>query len=276
MNNGGFSFSFRDHLPEDDTTSIENVLFYQNKKGPSKTGDPKVEEIHKKWLGQWEMLEYRHNYIQFLFPIREEGMSSAQALTKNEAEIFRSSQLMQDRLIESYKIMLDFYGLSLKDKSTGEIERNAQNYEERYKHLDRSSHNYLRITRILKCLGICGLEYLKKPFIKHFLTETLENKMLQNTCESLFKYWLPTLRIETELVEMEEFAERLTGKKACRKWYNAEKRTWANVVYPDITKNVEYSPGKTFYNRDDGISFKESELINIDRYVYKRWSYNDK
>jgi len=35
------------------------------------------------------MLEDRHNYIQFLFPIRESGMSSAQALTKNEAEIFK-------------------------------------------------------------------------------------------------------------------------------------------------------------------------------------------
>jgi len=189
--------------------------------------------------------------------------------------MFRQSTEMQTRLIESYKIMLDFYGMKLVDVATGEVER-SESFEDRYKNLDWSSHNYLRITRILKCLGICGLEYLKKPLIKHFLNEVLANNQIPNIIESLFKYWIPTLRCETDLVEVEEHAEKLAGKKVTRQWYNTEKRTWANVVFPDTTKNVAYPQNKTFYDRDDGLRFKESDLIDIDCPRYKRYNYSYK
>lgn len=43
----------------------------------------------------------------------------AQPLTKFEAETFRATTAMQDRIIKSYELMLDFYGLVLIDKSTG-------------------------------------------------------------------------------------------------------------------------------------------------------------
>jgi hypothetical protein len=185
---------------------------------------------------------------------------------------------MQARLISSYEIMLDFYGCILKDKKTGELAR-SEFWEERYKFLDNSSHNYLRITRILKCLGLTGLEHMKKQFIKHYLYEVLEEKHMQNVCESLFKFWLPTLRNETELEEMENYAESLTGKKVTRKWYNKEKRTWANVCYPDTKKNVNYPEGKTFYNRDDdNFDINPNDLIDIEppRYKYYSFRYNKK
>jgi hypothetical protein len=45
------------------------------------------------------------------------------------------------RLIESYKLMLNFYGMKLADEGTGEIEK-ASNWEERFAHLNRYSMIY--------------------------------------------------------------------------------------------------------------------------------------
>ena len=42
----------------------------------------------------------------------------------------------------------------------------AAHYAPRYRHLDSSFHNYLRITRILKCLGELGFEHYKWPFLR--------------------------------------------------------------------------------------------------------------
>jgi hypothetical protein len=122
---------------------------------------------------------------------------------------------MKENLIKSYELILDFFGFTL-NKETLEIERN-ENYIDRFKNLSQNSHNYLRITRILKCLGICGLENYKKGFIKTMITEVFKNGELKNTKSSLICFWLPTLRFEKELIEMEDYIENLTGKKVCRK-----------------------------------------------------------
>jgi len=158
--------------------------------------------------------------------------------------------------------MLDFYGFIL-NKETLEIER-SNSYVSRFRNLSTSSHNYLRITRILKCLGICGLEKYKKGFLKTIITEIFKNKELEETKSSLIRYWLPTLRYEKELIEMENYIESFTGKLICRKSYDKEERTWANVCYPvDSTKN--YGNGKTFYNRDDNEDSSDDKWYQIGR-----------
>lgn len=264
--------SYVNYYPENDTTHQQNAKFYKGEVESQSEGGF-VDDIHKKWWGEYDMLEDRHNYIQFLFPIREAGMASIQPLTKNEAEQFQKSTEMQARLIKTYELMLDFYGLVLKDKSTGEIERNKENWQDRYKNLSWHSHNYLRITRILKCLGICGLEHMKKGLIKHYIQEVFENKELEEVKSSLIKFWLPTLRYENELKEMEDYIEKLTGKKICRKVYDKEERTWANVCFPsDSTKT--YGEGKTFYNRDDDKDPESEDYLQFER-VWKRRGNQD-
>ena len=94
------------------------------------------------------------------------------------------------RILKSYEMMLDFYGMRLKDVKTGEIER-ADNYKERYSHLNHSMHNYLRITRILKCLGEMEYEHLKSPFIQFVLNEIIVEQTLYNCLQSCINYWLP-------------------------------------------------------------------------------------
>lgn len=92
---------------------------------------------------------------------------------------------MQQRIINNYELMLDFFGMILKDRKTGEIARNPKNWEERYRNLNVSYHNYLRITRILKCLGLTGFEHFKIEFLKHFIIEIFQNHKLENATESL-------------------------------------------------------------------------------------------
>jgi len=44
--------------------------------------------------------------------------------------------------VESYKLMLDFYGIRLVNESSGEVKR-ANNWEERFKDLNRLILSYL-------------------------------------------------------------------------------------------------------------------------------------
>jgi len=187
----------------DDKSQTKNVDFYSNKR-PSKPDGDLIENIHKKWWGNYGLLEAHHGYIQWLFPIREDGLNHhAQRLQLHEAKSIASDPILQGRIITSYELMLDFYGMKLVDRKTGAIER-GDNWKSRYAHLNRSFHNYLRITRILKCLGEVGLEHFKIHFVKHVLKEIYENRELLNCHESCLKYWSVVLRSEDERNQIKE------------------------------------------------------------------------
>jgi hypothetical protein len=94
----------------------------------------------------------------------------------HEAAAIQADPEAQRRLIVSYKLMLDFYGMQLVDEQLGVVAR-AVNYRSRYAHLNRSFHNYLRVTRILKCLGELGREELKLGFLLHVVRELVEGEL---------------------------------------------------------------------------------------------------
>lgn len=102
--------------------------------------------------------------------------------------------------------MLDFYGMRLKNNQTGELER-SENWKERYENLNYSGHNYLRITRILKCLGELNYEHLKKPFVEFFLKEIFENGKLKNAKRSCVDYWVEVLRNDNERNQIKQLIE---------------------------------------------------------------------
>mmetsp|Transcript_6467 Transcript_6467/g.7023 ORF Transcript_6467/g.7023 Transcript_6467/m.7023 type:complete len:324 (-) Transcript_6467:110-1081(-) len=182
---------------EDDPDQSDNQHFYQNKLPSRPTGDL-IDVIHVKWWGDYELLERHHGYIQWLFPIREHGMNmQSQVLQPHEITVIREDPLCQKRIVKSYSLMLDFYGLKLVDEKTGEIAR-ADHWKPRFGHLNHSFHNYLRITRILKSLGETGFEHFKKPFLDLMITEVIENGVLINCKRSLVDFWSPTLRIDAE------------------------------------------------------------------------------
>jgi hypothetical protein len=79
-----------------------------------------IDKIHEKWFGDYAHLEIHHGYIQWIFPIREEGVNfSANRLQKHELKAIRADPVIRARVIRSYEMMLDFYGMVLVDRDTG-------------------------------------------------------------------------------------------------------------------------------------------------------------
>uniref|UniRef100_A0A8C6SUY7 Opioid growth factor receptor n=1 Tax=Neogobius melanostomus TaxID=47308 RepID=A0A8C6SUY7_9GOBI len=165
---------------------MNNLQFYLNK-SPSSPDDVYIDSFLKEWKNDYKRLERVHSYIQWLFPLREPGVNyMASELTKKEIE---KSEDAQKRLVESYELMLGFYGIRLINKDTGEVKR-AENWKERFGNLERNMHNNLRITRILKSLGELGFEHYQAPLVRFFLEETLVRKTLSSVKRSVLDYFL--------------------------------------------------------------------------------------
>ncbi|KAH9949872.1 opioid growth factor receptor conserved region-domain-containing protein [Amylocystis lapponica] len=183
----------------DDATLSANLEFYQNALR-CRPDNLLIEELHEKWSGQYTKLEHKHGFIQWLFPIQEYGMNyESQPLQRHEIAAMKADAAVTERVIRSYTLMLDFYGMHLQSHDTGLLVR-SPNYAERYRNLVHSSHNYLRISRILKCLSELGLERLSAGFLLHVLNEQSEHGELNAAvlCNSMERWWANCLRNEGE------------------------------------------------------------------------------
>ena len=104
------------------------------------------------------LLEMVHDYIQWLFPLPERSAFNADAplLTSEDIAAFRNDPALRDRLRAAYHRMLRFYALP-----TDTAETFAAQW------LTPGNHNFLRITRILRCLRLLGLEAEARDFLNH-------------------------------------------------------------------------------------------------------------
>ncbi|XP_064173645.1 opioid growth factor receptor-like protein 1 [Anguilla rostrata] len=187
-------------------TEYRNLRFYMNKI-PLVPDGIYIEEILNKWRGDYEQLEHNHTYIQWLFPLREQGLNFyAQELTQVEIKEFQSTREAKRRFLLAYTVMLDFFGIALLDKN-GNVSR-APNWQDRFQHLNESQHNYLRITRILKSLGELGFESFKPPLVRLLLEEALVEGTLPNMLHSALEYFVYTLRDRAQRRELLRFAQQ--------------------------------------------------------------------
>jgi len=111
------------------------------------------------WSWDCQRLEDVHDFIQWMFPLAEPSPVNPSAPTLDAATIaeFRCNPTIQQNLLKSLDVMLDFYGFTL-DRSQKTITA-AVYFKGRARNwLSRNNHNHLRITRILKCLMLCGLD----------------------------------------------------------------------------------------------------------------------
>ncbi|KAM4610961.1 opioid growth factor receptor [Polymixia lowei] len=184
---------------------MNNLKFYLNQ-FPSAPDDVYIESFHKEWKTDYKKLERVHSYIQWLFPLREPGVNyMASELTKKEIEAFKKSDEAKRRLVDSYELMLGFYGVQLVNRETGEVKR-AENWKERFGNLERNMHNNLRITRILKSLGELGFEHYQAPLVRFFLEETLVKKNLNSVKRSVLDYFLFAVLDKQKRQELVRFA----------------------------------------------------------------------
>ncbi|GAA5821302.1 hypothetical protein JCM3770_004579 [Rhodotorula araucariae] len=147
-----------------DPSRNANLRFYRNE-GPARPQRVNCEQLQGELKGNWAELEHRHDFVQWLFPIREQGVNwEAQPLELHEVAALQADPEAMSRLLESYRLMLSFYGLRLVDAYTGELALAddvaapaPSSFLRRFANLERNMHNFLRVTRILKCLGEFGL-----------------------------------------------------------------------------------------------------------------------
>jgi hypothetical protein len=140
------------------------------------------------WTWDHERLEAVHDFIQVLFPLTEPSMFSSRAPILGPADIaeFRTNPTIRQNLLRSYRTMLDYYGLEFQEDPP--LVRKAGPFPERARNwLVQVNHNHLRITRILKCLRICGLDDAARAFLNCLLE--LREEQPREIGDETLAYW---------------------------------------------------------------------------------------
>ncbi|KAH7336899.1 opioid growth factor receptor conserved region-domain-containing protein [Rhizoctonia solani] len=223
-----------DHINETDRRQL-NLKFYSNELKCRPDG-LLVEELLDKWQGKYNELERRHGFIQWLqshmykaFPNPFTGVNMyANPLTAHEIEEMTASPTIQLRVRRAYELMLDFYGMKLLNTETGLVGRKDHDWEERYQNLIYSSHNNLRITRILKCLSLLSYPHYAAPFVLHVLNEQSEHGLLNAPVlqNSLDRWWANCNRNDQERETVRAVIARIRDK--------ADKRVFTRAAYEQM------------------------------------------
>lgn len=106
-------------------------------------------------------LEHCHNYIQTLFPLPEPSPfnPAAPVISCGVFKAFRQDPALRNRLKEAFCRMLTFYGFKLHVDGVYECVVKGENFDLASNNwVKQYSHNHLRITRIIRCLRVLGLE----------------------------------------------------------------------------------------------------------------------
>lgn len=133
----------------------------------SDDADRYLYDMHNYTKEQWEDI---HSFIQWMFPLPcvSKFHLYAPILTRYDVEIGREDKTIIKNLIKSTKFFLRFLGFKLTRKGLfnrkWRIERIKDGYWNGWKDFDKrwnkTNHNYLRITRMLQCLVLFGLDDL--------------------------------------------------------------------------------------------------------------------
>jgi Opioid growth factor receptor (OGFr) conserved region len=209
-------------------------------------------------------------YIQWLFPIQEQGLNGyAPPLQPHEADIIRTTPQMQTRLLSSLKLMLDFYGMAVSFNNLLIITRHPdpEINEIQYDNLNRSYHNYLRLTRIFKALVELGQADYVPSILFFILSEQSENEELKSRAlrDSMDRYWVYCMR------EREAQACVATAIK----WVRDGKGTFTEEMYRRIVEGKlkdgvwKFEPPPTPERND---KWEEKKNGNGLRKMMKRYS----
>jgi Opioid growth factor receptor (OGFr) conserved region len=129
--------------------------------------DARGRRIDAIWSMSLDDLEYTHDYIQWLFPLRERSSVEPGTPTLDDAAIdeFRSTA-MRERLVRSAEVMAAFYGFLIeRDGESWRLEPAPNAKERQGVWLSPGNHNFLRLTRIMKSLATLGLSDLSRAWL---------------------------------------------------------------------------------------------------------------
>lgn len=192
---------------ENDLDLDLNVKFFSNQMAAVPNKET-IKEILAKWKDNYDLLEQNHSYIQWLFPIYSQGMNyQSHPLQLHEYRTLKSNPETKRILLKSFDMMLRFYG-SKRDED-GDLVRRRKQYNSRYANLIRRSHNYLRISRILKCLGDFDMEAYQLSWLRFLLDEIFVEKKLIELADSFTRYWIHTVKDDVKRDSLKQEVKNL-------------------------------------------------------------------
>lgn len=167
----------------------------------------------------YKEMEEVHDYIQWLFPLTETSQFNPDAPILTADDVKAISAYL---ILHSFERMLAFYGLRMNRSNQGpsvvKIEKESfdddvaallgerlnaddlQTFEDRRKvWVTPNNHNYLRITRILKCLCLFGRRREAELFLEQLIQIYSENASIMGT--EPFSYWTAAITETPSLVE---------------------------------------------------------------------------
>jgi hypothetical protein len=139
------------------------------------------------WAWRDDDLEAVHNFIQWLFPLPEPSRFNPDAplLTTEDVAAFHADPFLRAQLHRSFERILSFCGLALAEGS--EVVE-GPNFAARVPDVwAYANHNWLRITRILKCLRLLGLEADAQAFYARL--RALYSSRRYPIGGDTFRYW---------------------------------------------------------------------------------------
>lgn len=147
--------------------------------------------IHEIWIWDFEELECAHDYIQWLFPLPERSAFNSDAPIADDKVIqaFQNDSTLRQNLRRSLTVMLRLYGLQYQESDAGKVViTQSEDYPNRRQEwVCPFDHNYLRITRILKCLMVFGLEDEAQAFYECLRQIYRESR--NDIGGETFQYW---------------------------------------------------------------------------------------
>jgi hypothetical protein len=130
-------------------------------------------------------MEAIHDFIQWMFPLREPSRFNPDAPLLTDADIaaFHADPKLRENLQRSFAAFLAFLGLSYAD---GRVAK-APDFDRKREVFEEPNHNWLRISRVLASTRILGLEASSRAFFA-FLKELRDSGAAPIPADT-FGYW---------------------------------------------------------------------------------------
>jgi len=139
----------------------------------------------------FEQMESCTDFLQWMFPTDEASsfILGSPKLTKELQQMFSEDSLLRHELYLNLSHFCEFLGLELQDGPPVKVIK-GDHFQQRvptcWTMTFGSNHNWLRISRVLHCLGLCSLSEEQKALIECLEGIFKEGDVL---CESAISHW---------------------------------------------------------------------------------------
>ncbi len=160
--------------------------------------DNKGRMLEDLWMMTFDEIEKTHDFIQWLFPLPEASPINPEAplLTQQLQIAVMQDKALQEQLLRSFDLMAAFWGFCRDEDNL--ITSSPQFTTQNVRWICEHNHNHLRITRVIKCLSLVGLNELSNATCQ-FLLSSINNAGLSLSSIPATQYWLNAISAEEEI-----------------------------------------------------------------------------